>query len=79
MRHVQIFLLAIVGLQLTSVQYHSGKTNSSFDVSSGKKITAGLLNLSAEFDLSAPFGTAPQDYYLSRYGPVFLYHIHALR
>ena len=47
-------------------QYHTNRRDSSFDTSKGKKITAGLEALATRFDLAFQFGTAPQDYTLSR-------------
>jgi hypothetical protein len=47
-------------------QYHTHRRNSSFDTSQGREITAGLEALAARFNLSDQFGTAPQDYTLSR-------------
>ncbi|KAI9445631.1 Metallo-dependent phosphatase-like protein [Lactarius psammicola] len=47
-------------------EYHTNRRDSSFDTSTGRKITKGLEALSAQFDLDFKFGTAPQDYTLSR-------------
>lgn len=47
-------------------QYHTKHHNSSFDTSQGREITAGLEALATRFNLSYQFGTAPQDYTLSR-------------
>ena len=47
-------------------KYHTGRSNSSFDTALGESISTGLNNLAAEYDLSFQFGTAPQDFYLSR-------------
>jgi hypothetical protein len=47
-------------------QYHTKRHNSSFDTSHGREITTGLEELAARFNLSDQFGTAPQDYTLSR-------------
>lgn len=53
-------------LNLSFRQYHTKQQNSSFDTSQGREITAGLEALAARFNLSYQFGTAPQDYTLSR-------------
>ncbi|KAH9039790.1 Metallo-dependent phosphatase-like protein [Lactarius pseudohatsudake] len=47
-------------------EYHTNGRDSSFDTSVGRKITEGLKALAAQFDLDFKFGTAPQDYTLSR-------------
>ncbi|KAI9441822.1 Metallo-dependent phosphatase-like protein [Lactarius indigo] len=47
-------------------EYHTNSRDSSFDTSLGRKITKGLKALAAQFDLDFKFGTAPQDYTLSR-------------
>jgi 2',3'-cyclic-nucleotide 2'-phosphodiesterase (5'-nucleotidase family) len=47
-------------------EYHTKRHNSSFDTSHGREITTGLEELAARFNLSDQFGTAPQDYTLSR-------------
>ncbi|KAH8981512.1 Metallo-dependent phosphatase-like protein, partial [Lactarius hatsudake] len=47
-------------------EYHTNSRDSSFDTSMGRKITEGLKALAAQFDLDFKFGTAPQDYTLSR-------------
>jgi hypothetical protein len=52
---------------LIAAQYHTQTSNSSFDTPTGRKITGGLNDLAARFDLASLFGTAPQDYTLNRY------------
>ncbi|KAH9042283.1 5'-nucleotidase, partial [Lactarius hengduanensis] len=47
-------------------EYHTNSRDSSFDTSTGRKITKGLEALAARFDLDLKFGTAPRDYTLSR-------------
>jgi hypothetical protein len=47
-------------------EYHTGVSNRTYDTPQGKEITQGLLNLWNQFDLSYFYGTAPQDYFLSR-------------
>ncbi|KAI0031972.1 Metallo-dependent phosphatase-like protein [Vararia minispora EC-137] len=47
-------------------EYHTRRSNATFDTASGKAITKGLNNLAQQFDLSLTYGTAPQDYTLSR-------------
>jgi len=47
-------------------EFHSKRTDSSFDTPEGLKITKGLKELARRFDLGFKFGTAPQDYTLSR-------------
>jgi len=47
-------------------EYHTRTSNFSFDTLQGKSITSGLNQLAKSFDLSFLFGTAPQDYTLSR-------------
>ncbi|TFY58874.1 hypothetical protein EVJ58_g6139 [Rhodofomes roseus] len=47
-------------------EYHANKSNSTFDTTAGKNITAGLQKLWNTYDLSFLYGTAPQDYTLSR-------------
>ncbi|KAH9174377.1 Metallo-dependent phosphatase-like protein [Lactarius sanguifluus] len=47
-------------------EYHTNSRDSSFDTSIGRKITKGLKALAVQFDLDFKFGTAPQDYTLSR-------------
>lgn len=46
------------------MQYHTGAAI--FDTIQGVEITKGITQLSKEFNISYVFGTAPQDYYLSR-------------
>ncbi|KAH9959081.1 Metallo-dependent phosphatase-like protein [Russula dissimulans] len=47
-------------------EFHTKHNYSSFDTSKGLEITNGLKELAKRFDLSFKFGTAPQDYTLSR-------------
>ncbi|KAH9018809.1 Metallo-dependent phosphatase-like protein [Lactarius deliciosus] len=47
-------------------EYHTNSRNSSFDTSTGRKITKGLRALATRFDLDFKFGTSPRDYTLSR-------------
>lgn len=47
-------------------QFHTSSRDSQFDTSEGRKITKGLEALATQFDLDFKFGTAPQDYTLSR-------------
>ncbi|PSS37383.1 hypothetical protein PHLCEN_2v773 [Hermanssonia centrifuga] len=47
-------------------EYHAGRSNFTFDTRTGQSITRGLEQLSKNFDLDFFFGTAPQDYTLSR-------------
>ncbi|TCD62703.1 hypothetical protein EIP91_006528 [Steccherinum ochraceum] len=47
-------------------EFHTRTRNASFDTSSGKSITQGLLQLAEKFDLNFKFGTAPQDFTIDR-------------
>jgi len=47
-------------------EYHTGRSNNTFDTSEGQEITKGLNQLAKQFDLTFLYGTAPQDYTLSR-------------
>lgn len=48
-------------------EYHTGRGYAqSFDTPKGKEITQGLNQLAVNFDLAFQYGTAPQDYTLSR-------------
>ena len=47
-------------------QYHTSTSNSTYDTTEGQSITAGLQKLWGTYDLSYLYGTAPQDYTLSR-------------
>ncbi|KIY51475.1 hypothetical protein FISHEDRAFT_36991 [Fistulina hepatica ATCC 64428] len=47
-------------------EYHTQTSNHTFDTVHGRNITAGLLALWDEFDLSYTYGTAPMDYLLTR-------------
>uniref|UniRef100_A0A0W0FQK1 Calcineurin-like phosphoesterase domain-containing protein n=1 Tax=Moniliophthora roreri TaxID=221103 RepID=A0A0W0FQK1_MONRR len=47
-------------------EFHSGKSNTSFDTDAGDSIRRGLYDLSDRFNLDFLFGTAPQDYLLNR-------------
>ena len=48
--------------------FHSGLTLNKFDTPVGTKLTSDIASLADEYDLQKSFGTAPQDYYLSRVG-----------
>ncbi|KAI0061923.1 hypothetical protein BV25DRAFT_715601 [Artomyces pyxidatus] len=48
-------------------EYHTGRGNHSFDTWLGQEITRGLNELAESYDLSYLYGTAPQDYSLSRW------------
>ncbi|KAI0359543.1 hypothetical protein OH77DRAFT_1035258 [Trametes cingulata] len=47
-------------------EYHTRRSNFSFDTLQGRLITQGLNELAKRFDLSQLFGTAPQDYTISQ-------------
>ncbi|KAI0369047.1 hypothetical protein BV20DRAFT_424119 [Pilatotrama ljubarskyi] len=47
-------------------EYHTRRSNFSFDTLQGRLITQGLNELAKRFDLGALFGTAPQDYTISQ-------------
>ncbi|KAL4249233.1 Calcineurin-like phosphoesterase domain-containing protein [Abortiporus biennis] len=47
-------------------EFHAQQRNATFDTLQGKSITNGLLQLAQNFDLNFLFGTAPQDFTLSR-------------
>ncbi|KAI0039405.1 hypothetical protein FA95DRAFT_1027749 [Auriscalpium vulgare] len=47
-------------------EYHTRRNGFTFDTITGSLISAGMKALAKKFDLSALFGTAPQDYTLSR-------------
>ncbi|KAI0828002.1 Metallo-dependent phosphatase-like protein [Trametes gibbosa] len=47
-------------------EYHTRRSNFSFDTFEGSRITKGLNELSVRFNLSDLFGTAPQDYTISQ-------------
>lgn len=47
-------------------EYHTGRSNFTFDTAFGRSITSGLQQLSKKFDLSFLFGAAPQDFTISR-------------
>ncbi|CCM03935.1 uncharacterized protein FIBRA_06087 [Fibroporia radiculosa] len=47
-------------------EYHTGRSNFTYDTAAGQGITQGLLELAVDYDLSYLFGYAPQDYTLSR-------------
>ena len=66
MRYSIPVLLQIL-LPLNPLQYHTRRNNFNFDTLQGKSITKGLLALAKKFDLSALFGTAPQDYTISQF------------
>ena len=48
-------------------EYHTGRSNFTFDTRSGKSITQGLEQLAKKYDLDFTFGTAPHDYFIDRY------------
>ena len=48
-------------------QYHTGRGNFTFDTLKGKLFTWGLEQLAKQFNLSAEFGVAPQDYTITQY------------
>ena len=52
-----------------SKQWHTRRSNFTFDTLQGQAITKGLEQLSKRFDLDALFGTAPHDFTISRYAP----------
>ncbi|KAI0776233.1 Metallo-dependent phosphatase-like protein [Trametes elegans] len=47
-------------------EYHTRRSNFSFDTFEGRLITKGLNELATRFNLSELFGTAPQDYTISQ-------------
>ena len=47
-------------------EFHTGQTNDTFDTHKGLIMKEGLNALAAEYNLSFVFGTAPQDYTLTR-------------
>ncbi|KAI0039404.1 hypothetical protein FA95DRAFT_1585296 [Auriscalpium vulgare] len=47
-------------------EYHTRRNAYTFNTSMGSRISTGMKALAKQFDLSAMFGTAPQDYTLSR-------------
>ncbi|KZT05411.1 uncharacterized protein LAESUDRAFT_727057 [Laetiporus sulphureus 93-53] len=47
-------------------EYHTRRSNTTYDTAAGKSITAGLEQLWVNYDLSTLYGTAPHDYTLSR-------------
>ncbi|KZT69652.1 hypothetical protein DAEQUDRAFT_756803 [Daedalea quercina L-15889] len=47
-------------------EYHTNTSNSTYDTTAGRNITTGLQQLWDTYDLSYLYGTAPQDYTLSR-------------
>jgi hypothetical protein len=47
-------------------EYHTKRSNQTFDTAQGKQITKGLEKLSKDFDLDYTYGTAPHDFTLSR-------------
>ncbi|KZV60412.1 hypothetical protein PENSPDRAFT_760009 [Peniophora sp. CONT] len=47
-------------------EYHSGQSNDTFDTDNGTSLTASLLDLANQFDLSFLYGMAPQDYPFAR-------------
>ncbi|CAK5275130.1 unnamed protein product [Mycena citricolor] len=51
---------------VNTYMYHSGRTLDDFETPKGRDITAGLNELADRFGLTHVFGSAPQDYTLSR-------------
>ncbi|KAF7798239.1 hypothetical protein EIP86_009456 [Pleurotus ostreatoroseus] len=49
-----------------SFEWHTGRSNFTFDTFEGKSITKGLEQLFQKFDLGFQYGTAPNDFTLSR-------------
>ncbi|KAJ7506643.1 Metallo-dependent phosphatase-like protein [Mycena galericulata] len=47
-------------------QYHTNRTNLTFDTAEGLNITRGLRELEARFGLTLEYGIAPQDYTMTR-------------
>ena len=47
-------------------QYHTTRSNFTFDTLQGKEFTVGLNELAKRFNLSDEFGVAPQDYTISQ-------------
>ncbi|KAI0321945.1 5'-nucleotidase, partial [Amylostereum chailletii] len=47
-------------------EYHTSQSNRTFDTRFGQGITQGLEEIAQRYDLSSVFGTAPQDYTLTR-------------
>lgn len=47
-------------------EFHTGRSNHTFDTFQGREITSGLEKLSKRFDLDFLYGTAPRDFTLSR-------------
>ncbi|EJD02034.1 uncharacterized protein FOMMEDRAFT_134659 [Fomitiporia mediterranea MF3/22] len=47
-------------------EFHTGRSNNSFDTPNGLDMSEGLRELAERFDLNFTFGTAPQDYTISR-------------
>jgi hypothetical protein len=58
--------LCLYSLRIYIKQYHTGVSSNAYDTAAGQSITQGLDNLAESFDLDFLFGTAPQDYTLSR-------------
>lgn len=47
-------------------EWHSKRNNFTFDTAYGRSITKGLEQLAVDYDLNYVYGTAPQDYTISR-------------
>ncbi|KAJ7098610.1 Metallo-dependent phosphatase-like protein [Mycena belliarum] len=47
-------------------QYHTNRTDTTFDTEEGRNITQGLLKLEERFDLNEQYGIAPRDYSMTR-------------
>jgi hypothetical protein len=47
-------------------EFHTGKADQNFDTQAGKQITEGLQGLTARFNLTYEYGTAPHDFTISR-------------
>ena len=59
-RHTQVHICS-------PTQWHSKRNNFTFDTAHGRSITKGLEQLAVDYDLNYVYGTAPQDYTISRY------------
>ncbi|KAJ7194563.1 Metallo-dependent phosphatase-like protein [Mycena pura] len=51
---------------LVTYQYHTNRTEEEFSTEEGQNITNGLLELEERFGLTYQYGTAPQDYTMTR-------------
>ncbi|EJD02037.1 uncharacterized protein FOMMEDRAFT_86703 [Fomitiporia mediterranea MF3/22] len=47
-------------------EFHTGRSNNSFDTPNGLDVSQGLRELAERFDLNFTYGIAPQDYTLTR-------------